>query len=90
MQAPLVETHAWCRLGEAERARQRTAEAKAAFTQSRRIAAEKGYACEHDAAGGLAACALDGGDVAAALEVLEQALEHVTAGGRFAGAEHPL
>lgn len=90
MQAPLVEAHAWCRLGEAEQALRHGPAAQAAFEQSRRISAEKGYACEHDAAVGLAACALDAGDIERALAALARALEHLAAGGGFEGAEHAL
>ena len=90
MQAPLVEAHAWCRLGEAQQARGYSAEAVAAFEQSRGIAADRGYPCEHDAAVGLAVCALDANDVAGAFAALTLALEHLAAGGSFDGTEHPL
>lgn len=90
MQAPLVEAHAWCRLGEAARALRNAAQAVAAFEQSRLIASEKGYACEHDAAAGLAECALDDGDAPGALAVLTSALRDLATGGTLDGAEHPL
>ena len=77
------------RLGDAELALGRVAEARQAYTQAHGGALEIGSAAQHTASAGLARVALAEGDTAAALTALQPLLDHVAAGGTLDGAEYP-
>ena len=77
------------RLGDAELALGRVAEARQAYTQAHARALEIGSAHQRDASAGLTRVALAEGDAAAALAALQPLLSHVAAGGTLDGAECP-
>jgi class 3 adenylate cyclase/tetratricopeptide (TPR) repeat protein len=78
------EAEAGLRLGDAELALGRRAQARQAYTQARARALEI-WQHEADAGDGLARVALAEGDTAAALAALQPVLDHVAAGGTLDG-----
>jgi predicted ATPase len=84
------EVEARLRLGDAELALGRRAEARQAYTPARAVASEIGSPWQHDASAGLARAALAAGDdgaAQAAMEALQPLLDHVAAGGTLEGTE---
>ena len=79
--------HAGVRLGDAELALGRMAEARQAYSHAHAGALEIGSATQHDASAGLARVALAEGDTAAALAALQPLLGHVAAGGTLDGTQ---
>ena len=93
VQARDQEAAALCRVGDAELALGRHAQAMQAFTAARSRASEIGSPYRHDASAGLARVALAQGDAKRALQALESLLEHEPSGGAddnvLEGAEFP-
>jgi class 3 adenylate cyclase/tetratricopeptide (TPR) repeat protein len=84
------EVEARLRLGDAELALGRRAEARQAYTQARAGASEIGSPWQHDASAGLARVALAAGDdgaAQAAMQALQPLLDHIAAGGTLDGTE---
>ena len=77
------------RLGNAELALGRLAEARQAFEQARARGLEIASALQHDAGAGLARVALAQGNTADALAALQPLLDHLAAGGMMEGTEYP-
>ena len=85
------EVHAGLRLGSAELALGRTAEARQAYTQARAraCALETDIPWQHDASAGLARVALAEGNTAAALAALQLLLDPAAAGSALDGTDNP-
>ena len=77
------------RLGDAEAALGRRAEARQAYAQALALAQEVDDPTQYDACAGLARVALAGGDTAAALAALQPLLDCVAAGGTLDGTNGP-
>jgi predicted ATPase/class 3 adenylate cyclase len=89
-QARDMEVDARLRLGDAELALGRRAEARQAYTQAREGASGIGSPWQHEASAGLARVALAAGDdgaAQAAMQALQPLLDHVAAGGTLDGTE---
>jgi class 3 adenylate cyclase/tetratricopeptide (TPR) repeat protein len=89
-QARDSEVEARLRLGDAELALGRRAEARQAYTQARARASEIGSPLQHDASAGLARVALAAGGAGAAqaaMEFLQPLLDQIAAGGTLDGTD---
>ena len=84
-----AEVFAWLRLGDAELALGRLAEARQHCTQALTLGREIATGHQHDAAAGLARVALVEGDIAQALAALQPLLDHAAAGGTLEDAGKP-
>ncbi len=89
IQGPLWEVVATYRIGNAELALGRHDAARDAFLRAYRQAAELQIGHRCDAAAGLARVALAEGDLAAALDHLQEILDHLAGGGNLEGTETP-
>jgi predicted ATPase len=81
VQARDQEAAAWCRVGEAELALGRHAEARQGFATAHARAVEVGSPYRHDASAGLARVALADGDSVAAMQALRPLLAECAAAG---------
>ena len=86
---PRTEIFAQCALGRAALALGRAADAVGAFERAHEQALLMDSGTRFDAGAGLALAALELGDVAKAMQWVEDLLSHLESGGRLDGAEEP-